>query len=334
MPKQMLKIGDCRKVLQEIEPESIDCVVTSPPYYNMRDYGTEPIDWGDGYIGQLGLEPTPELYIQHLSDILGQVMKCLKPSGTCWIVLDDKYEGGQLVPVTSMLMTELYRRGHNMIGESIWKKPQCIVSGTRLRRFTKDYEKVIYLSKSGDYFFHPKFEPAKTHKGNKLIWSVWEVNTTTLDDGHYAPFPLDLIDRCISSTCPRYICVKCGEPRRPIIEVTYQKKVVPKPKKGNTSSDYLLEGAFQKRGGLNTREHGEFANYSIQGYTKCDCEADFEPGWVLDPFCGSGTVLEYSRLNGYNAIGIELNPDYEGLARKRAMMDIPQLDTFIEGAES
>lgn len=78
--------GDALSVLKDMPNESIDCVVTSPPYWGLRDYGCS---------GQLGLEPTFQLYIDHLLEIFDQVYRILKKTGTCWVVLGSTYMGNE-----------------------------------------------------------------------------------------------------------------------------------------------------------------------------------------------------------------------------------------------
>src|SRR5215212_11232161 len=74
--------GDALTILQRLPTESIDCVVTSPPYWSLRDYGVRQ---------QLGLEASPEEYIARLCRIFDEVRRVLKPSGTCWVNLGDAY---------------------------------------------------------------------------------------------------------------------------------------------------------------------------------------------------------------------------------------------------
>lgn len=78
----MIMIGDCRQMLPTIEPESIDCIVTSPPYYNLRDYGMP---------GQIGAENTVEEYIDNLTDVFSKSRTVLKPNGTLWLNVADTY---------------------------------------------------------------------------------------------------------------------------------------------------------------------------------------------------------------------------------------------------
>jgi len=76
--------GSALEILKTFEDESVDCCITSPPYWGLRDYGVE---------GQLGLEPTFELYISHLMQIFNEVKRVLKKTGTCWVNLGDSYSG-------------------------------------------------------------------------------------------------------------------------------------------------------------------------------------------------------------------------------------------------
>ena len=78
--------GDALAVLQTLQDESVDCVITSPPYWNLRDYSVE---------GQLGLEPTFQEYITKLCDIFDEVKRVLKKEGTCWVNLGDTYSGNK-----------------------------------------------------------------------------------------------------------------------------------------------------------------------------------------------------------------------------------------------
>ena len=84
--------GDVREVLDTFPNEHFDCVVTSPPYWGLRDYGLPDVDWSD-WKGSLGLEPTFQLYIQHLQQIFNEVKRVLKKTGTCWVNLGDSYVG-------------------------------------------------------------------------------------------------------------------------------------------------------------------------------------------------------------------------------------------------
>jgi len=87
------KIIDCYEGLKLLPDNVLDCVVTSPPYWGLRDYGTGGKEWHDGWIGELGLEPTPDIFVSHLCDIFDEVKRSMKDTGTCWVNLGDTYFG-------------------------------------------------------------------------------------------------------------------------------------------------------------------------------------------------------------------------------------------------
>ena len=79
-----IHVGDCSEVMRGMDPESVQCVVTSPPYFGLRDYGVE---------GQLGLEETPDEYVAKMVEVFQAVRRVLKPTGTLWLNLGDSYNG-------------------------------------------------------------------------------------------------------------------------------------------------------------------------------------------------------------------------------------------------
>ncbi|KKN65127.1 hypothetical protein LCGC14_0485150 [marine sediment metagenome] len=176
--------GDVLERLRELPGESVDCVVTSPPYWALRDYGVE---------GQLGLEPTVEEYIEKLCLVFDEVKRVLKKSGTCWVNLGDTYacapagnfgpdmpfpgtgtgyrenkpemdfkrSGLQpkcLVGVPERFSLAMRDRGWILRNEIIWHKPNCMPSSAK-DRFTVDFEKMFFFVKSKKYWFdQPKEE--------------------------------------------------------------------------------------------------------------------------------------------------------------------------------
>lgn len=85
METDRIYLGDSLEVLKTFEDNSIDCCVTSPPYYALRSYGVD---------GQIGLEETPEKYIERLTEVFMEVHRVLKPDGTLWLNIGDSYWGG------------------------------------------------------------------------------------------------------------------------------------------------------------------------------------------------------------------------------------------------
>jgi len=246
MKTNVILNGDALEHLKTFPDESIDCVVTSPPYWATRDYGEsnevvwggdkncehdfdlkegkDPMDRGGhgdrdsensitatwemrkgiksgfcvkcgAWKGQLGLEPTFDLYIKHLADIFSEVKRILKKTGTVWINLGDSYSGNMgkragwtdnklgfekqeaidkgvaltdnkfeyslpqkclsLIPFRFVI--EMCNRGWICRNVLIWHKPNCMPSSVR-DRFTVDFEYIFFFSKSKKYFFERQFE--------------------------------------------------------------------------------------------------------------------------------------------------------------------------------
>jgi len=193
----MIKLlnGDVTQHLKEMQDETIDCVITSPPYWALRDYGVE---------GQLGLEPTFQEYITKLCDIFDEVKRVLKKTGTCFVNLGDTYSGagsGQkdtgkaiyegndfrkeptktnlsdksLIQIPSRFAIEMSNRGWILRNEIIWYKRNCMPSSVK-DRFTVDFEKVFFFVKNKKYFFEQQFEP---HKEVSIKSRSSKLNQTT-----------------------------------------------------------------------------------------------------------------------------------------------------------
>jgi DNA modification methylase len=168
--------GDCRSVLASLPADSVDCVVTSPPYWGLRDYGND---------GQLGLERTPEEYVANMVAVFAEVRRVLKPSGTCWLNLGDSYSStAPNTVVNAEKMTgkhanrDVYRRPDTPLGlkpkdlvgipwrvafalqadgwylrsDIIWSKPNPMPESVTDRP-TKSHEYLFLLTKSARYYF-------------------------------------------------------------------------------------------------------------------------------------------------------------------------------------
>ena len=212
-------IGNCLDVLKSFPDESIDMCITSPPYWGLRDYGTEGQIWGGdedcdhdfkmkegkdtektfsghcnkcgAWRGELGLEPTPEMFINNLCNIFDEVKRVLRPHGTCWVNLGDsyvrnpnsqtghhnikhkyeynykhkknygsRYKPKSLVQIPSRFSIEMTNRGWILRNEIIWHKPSCLPSSVR-DRFTVDFEKMFFFTKNPKYYFKQQIEPVK-----------------------------------------------------------------------------------------------------------------------------------------------------------------------------
>jgi site-specific DNA-methyltransferase (adenine-specific) len=304
LPRNTILTGDVRVRLRELTADSVDCVVTSPPYFQLRDYGVG---------GQLGQEATVDDWVTNLRAVFREVQRILKPTGAAWLNLGDSFsrhlrygappKGLLLGP--ERLVVGLATDGWIVRNKVIWAKTNPMPTSTS-DRLALTYEPVYFLVRSRRYFYdldairephrtapttpRPKAtsqQPAgwagilaasrdnlaryKTsgqpgHPAGKNPGDVWATAASNYRGAHFATFPEALVRRPILATCPARVCTRCGTPQ---------------PAPG------------------------------------CDCRAAAIPGVVLDPFFGSGTVGVVARRLGRDFLGIELNPEYVRLAEQR-----------------
>jgi hypothetical protein len=171
----MIHVGDCRDILRTLPAESVQCCVTSPPYYGLRDYGVD---------GQIGLEETPEQFIAQLVDVFREVRHVLRDDGTLWLNIGDSYAndgkwgghtGGKhvaalhcspigrnkrytglkpkdLIGIPWMLAFALRADGWYLRQDIIWHKPNPMPESVK-DRCTKAHEYLFLLTKSARYYF-------------------------------------------------------------------------------------------------------------------------------------------------------------------------------------
>lgn len=176
----MIKImhGNALNILKQMHGESIDCLVTSPPYWRLRDYNDSE---------QIGLEETPEEFINDLCNIFDEVYRVMKKTGTLFVNLGDSYSGSNsistvgrkgfykdvkdqilkknkcmakrksLVGIPAMFQLEMIKRGWILRNKIIWHKPNVMPESVR-DRFTNDYEEVFFFTKSQKYYFNKLYE--------------------------------------------------------------------------------------------------------------------------------------------------------------------------------
>jgi DNA modification methylase len=314
LPRNTILTGDAASVLASLPEASVDCVITSPPYYQLRDYGMP---------GQLGLEKTVEEWVENLRTVAQAVARVLKPSGAFWLNLGDSFsrhprygappKGLLLAP--ERLVAALASDGWLVRNKVIWAKPNPMPSPIR-DRLSLTWESLYLLVRTPRYFFDLDAirEPhtsaggrtARPPQGARPVWSgplaggshdglrrartsglpghplgknpgdVWRIATRGFPGAHFATFPPELVRRPILATCPALVCSERGKPWGPAIS----------------------------RAGGPTGPACRFA-------------ASPRPGVVLDPFFGTGTVGLVARELGRDWLGIELKPEYVEIARQR-----------------
>lgn len=226
----MIYQGDALERLKTFAPEYIDCCITSPPYWALRDYKVE---------GQLGLEPTFQEYIDKLCAIFDEVKRVLKKTGTCWVVLGDTYYGMKVgntngkrmrngwnshtcqqkegvnttsfmkgvqygIPDKSLCMIperfaiKMIDNGWCLRNKIVWFKPNCMPSSAK-DRFTVDWEYVFFFTKSQRYYFETQYEPIQetTVERNRYIRDRWPTSGDEYTSHSSYNNSLGRIKRCV-----------------------------------------------------------------------------------------------------------------------------------------
>lgn len=318
-PRNTILVGDALERLRQLPDECVDTIVTSPPYFNLRDYHVA---------GQLGQEGHVDEWVAALAAVARECRRVLAPHGSLWLNLGDAYSAGERfgAPRKSLLLgpervaRALVADGWLLRNKIVWAKTNPLPTSTR-DRLTTAHEYVYLFVKRASYFFDldavrvPLVSTGRrTHTGSrtparelgrlsgsrdgllrltcegrsghplgKNPGDVWRIGSSSYHGAHFATFPAELVRRPILAGCPPRVCTRCRSPwRRSMASVVHR------------------NGRPQSR-----------------PFVPCGCQAPTRPGLVLDPFGGSGTVAEVARSLGRDWLLIELNPDYAELARMR-----------------
>lgn len=350
--------GDALSVLKTLESGSVQCCITSPPYYGLRNYQTEPQiwdgdadcdhEWGEtlpyakqdtrtpeqkrsqgatvgnsvnsigfavgssgqfcqlcgSWKGELGLEPTVQLFISHLTEIFREVKRVLKADGVCFVNLGDSYAGtgskgdwvdpkypngrnGQSVSITQKvegirnksLLNVPHRFAIAMTDELqmiqrncvIWHKPSCMPSSAK-DRFTVDFEPIFMFTKSPKYKFNQILENGIIPAGAKGAKASAE--RSSVND--------------VNSRPPEYHIYNGLRNKRCVWKIPFEPK---------------------------SNEH--YASYPTKLIEPMILAGSREGDTVLDPFNGTGTTGLVALRNNRNYIGIELNPEYIEISEER-----------------
>ena len=316
-------LGDCLEVLKTLPDNSVDCCVTSPPYYALRDYGVE---------GQIGLEDTPEKFIEKLTEVFMQVHRILKPEGTLWLNIGDSYNGNKigntetikhkkvsdsndfhkklwrgakpkdLIGIPWMLAFSLRNAGWYLRQDIIWHKPNPMPESVT-DRCTKSHEYIFLFSKSQKYYFDYEAiqEPAVTVVSGR--------ETGTRGTQGYANASGKQRD---NSGCYPLKTKNCQyDGQRP-------NSMHLRREAGLPDETYIVRN---KRDvwSVNVKpcKEAHFATYPTELIRPCILAGCPEGGVVLDCFMGAGTTAIVAKSLNRNYIGCELNPEYKEIAEKR-----------------
>lgn len=144
--------GDCVELMKHLPDSCVDVCITSPPYFNLRDYGVN---------GQIGMEYDPDAYIDNLMAVFNEVRRILKDDGSCWVNIDDVYSEQSLLCIPDRFKIRMTDSGWICRNEIIWHKPNAMPSSAKTR-FNTDFEKMFFFTKKKKYFFNTQYEPLKS----------------------------------------------------------------------------------------------------------------------------------------------------------------------------
>jgi len=308
--------GDAVAKLKEIDDGSINTCVTSPPYWGLRDYGQED---------QLGLEETPEEFIDNMVAVFSEVKRCLRDDGTLWLNLGDSYYNyrpgsGQSIARKHSFHNEVKgtpekcsRRANKLTGlkekdligmpwrvalalqadgwylrqDIIWHKPNPMPESVK-DRCTKAHEYIFLLSKKPRYYYDHEAikEDAKSAGKKAMSPQGWDIS---IGQGGHGAFHKD------------------GRSNE-FYEFTQN------PKKNKRSVWTVTTKPFKG---------AHFATFPQDLIEPCILAGCPEDGLVLDPFAGSGTTGLVANNHKRNAVLIELNPDYIKIIKERCGVEYP-----------
>ena len=277
--------GDALEVLKQMPSESVDMCITSPPYWNMRDYGDK---------NQLGLEYTTSEFIDNLYNVFHELKRVLKDEGSLWINIRDTYSKGvkrcgvknkSLSMIPERLIIKLLDDGWILRNDIIWHKPNAMPDSCK-NRFTVDYEHLYFLTKKDKgYYFKTQYEPYTSNIKDKKD----SINNNDKDK--------------------RSALIKSKMVRHGANGTTL-----------NSPSKWSDKGRIKRTTwSINTKSYKEahFATYPTE-LIECPIDAGCpEGGIVLDPFMGSGTTGVVAKKQGKHYVGIELNKEYIEIADNR-----------------
>ncbi|MEM6988895.1 MAG: site-specific DNA-methyltransferase [Myxococcota bacterium] len=310
-----VRTGEALAEIARVPSDSVDCCVTSPPYWRMRDYG---------HPEQLGLEDDVADFIGRLADIFDEVRRVLTPAGTCWVNIGDGYtragggrdkgcdmgrrylgtpgrtspglKAGDLVGVPWMLAFELRARGWYLRGEQIWAKTNPIPDGARSRP-GRSHEHVFLLTKQASPNYVYNEHAVRTELAPKTLTTVGTERRPTGTDG--------------SNNVRAF---KYSKERRHRVD-----------EKGRPVGA-SLRSVWAMASNSNRARIGHFAMMPHRLARVCVLAGSDPGGLVLDPFCGAGTVGVVALRAGRRFLGLELVEDSAALAREQIQLDAPLLN--------
>lgn len=325
LPRNQILVGDALEKLRELPDASIDCVVTSPPYYRLRNYQTR---------GQIGMEPSVDDYVEALAEVFDEVARALKPTGSCWINVSDSFsrnisfgaEPKSLLLAPERLALKLVNSGWILRSKVIWAKPNPMPSPIR-DRLSCTFEFVYHFVRSQKYFFdldairepHKSAPGTLTKKPRRERAYVgprklkYEGEARPAWAGALAGTNCGLIKARAEGRVGHRLGKNPGDVWRISTAnfagahfATFPQALIERPIKATCPAKVCESCGLAWQQSLGVAEKAS-----------CDCGPLSLRGIVLDPFIGAGTTALAAQSLGRDWLGIELNANYRKIAMAR-----------------
>lgn len=276
-----LHVGDAIEVLTQLPADWISTIVTSPPYYSQREYTSGNDD------REIGTEANVDSYVRRLVETFAGCRRVLRNDGSLWICIGDKYEGGRLLGAPWRLALALQDDGWFLRADIIWHKPNAMPSSVS-NRPTTDHEYVFLLTKQpSNYYYdadsirepHVTFTEASRMKGGR---------------GHFGK----------ANGTPE-VGKNTGAPN--LHRARWDQAFHPLGRNKRTVWSVPLS---------KSRE-AHFAVFPESLAKTCILAGSPSGGVVLDPFVGSGTTALVAQRIGRHFVGIDVNPEYVQMTKRR-----------------
>lgn len=323
--------GDARAT--GLPDNSVDLIVTSPPYWQKRDYGHED---------QIGQEPTPQAFVESMMECLDEWKRVLRPTGSVFLNVGDTYYNRSLMGIPGLLEFDAVQRGWLIRNRIIWTKDGGMPEPAK-NRLANRHEYIIHLALKPSYYYdlvgYSEFMGNGANPGD-----VWNINPERNMGAHLAPFPQELVRRAVMLGCPEQVCSTCNKPRTRVFERTDQldparpqaRRAMELAKEHDLTPEHIRAiqatgvsdvgkaTKFQNGTGRNSADvqrlaaeakaalGGYFREFTFSkkvttGWTDCGHGTPAR-GVVLDPFMGTGTTLKTAVGLGRDSVGVDLVP--------------------------
>ena len=322
-------VGEATEILSEMSEASVDCVVTSPPYWGKREY--------EG--GGIGLEETHHAYIKNLVSILDQVHRVLKPTGSLWLNLGDSYQNKSLLGIpwrVAFAMTD--DAGWILRNSVIWNKVKSGMDNSKDRLGNK-HENIFHFVKQNKYFYDAdaiRTRPRESKVVNGSVVSATgvsgvryrrqiELSTELSKSEKIAAFDAlsETLKRVGDGEISDFRMVIRGQQRTTHSD---SKKLSGRAKELAEKGFYFLR--YHPKGSKPSDvwdiipEDTQKRKKHFAAYPEDICKIPIlatcpQDGIVLDPFCGTGTTLKVAHDLGRKSIGIDISSEYISMAQQR-----------------